>query len=218
MSNHLADWVVSLILCHERPRHRVRQIEKFVDIAQKLRLMNNYSALRAFVAGINNATDDPTMEEFKARSPDQAKNLRSWDVLLQQIRSHRAYRLALRNSKGACIPALEVHMSDLIRAHEGNGDSNDAYPSKIHWAKFNMMGRFIASTLQCQAQCRNSNDYDFPNREAIAELFIKIPVMSTEMQKSRLMSEDFDFDDVHPSVPPPSRPKDIAGLRKPFFW
>jgi hypothetical protein len=68
--------------------------------------MNNYSALRAFVAGINNATDDPTMEQFKARSPDHAKNLMSWDLLLQQIRSHRSYRLALRNSKGACIPAL----------------------------------------------------------------------------------------------------------------
>lgn len=214
--------------------------------------MNNYSALRAFVAGINNATDDPTMEQFKTRSPDQAKNLKSWDLLLQQIRSHRSYRLALRNSKGACIPALwvlialrkneiqhfrrEVHMSDLIRAHEGNGDTNDAYPSKIHWAKFNMMGRFIASTLQCQAQCRNSNDYGFPERTAIAELFVKIPVMSTEvctwpqflapllittqikMQKSRLKSEDFDFDDIHPSVPPLSQPRDIAGLRRLFFW
>ena len=72
-------------------------------------------------------------------------------------------------------------MSDLIRAQEGNGDTNEAYPSKIHWAKFNMMGRFIASTLQCQAQCRNSNDYDFPKRMAIAELFVKIPVMSTEV-------------------------------------
>jgi len=124
-SNHLADWlalslpfhcvpcvahalsrVVSLILCHERPKNRARQIEKFIDIAMKLRQMNNYSALRAFVAGINNATDDPTMEALKSKSPDHLKNLQSWDVLLQQTRAHRSYRLALRNSKGACIPAL----------------------------------------------------------------------------------------------------------------
>jgi hypothetical protein len=95
-----------LILCHERPRNRARQVEKFVDIAMKLRQMNNYSALRAFVAGINNATDDHTMEAFKSKSPDHWKNLQSWDVLLQQTRAHRSYRLALRNSKGACIPAL----------------------------------------------------------------------------------------------------------------
>jgi len=124
VSNLLADWlvgfpcgpfhfiqnwkrrVISLILCHERPKNRARQIEKFVDIALKLRQMNNYSALRAFVAGINNATDDLTMEQLKARAPESAKNLMSWDLLLQQIRSHRSYRLALRNSKGACIPAL----------------------------------------------------------------------------------------------------------------
>jgi hypothetical protein len=70
--------------------------------------MNNYSALRAFVAGINNANDDLTMEQFKTRFPDHDKNLRSWDVLLQQVRAHRSYRLALRNSKGACIPAMSV--------------------------------------------------------------------------------------------------------------
>jgi hypothetical protein len=99
---------VSLILCHEKPKARVKQIEKFVEVAQKLRALNNYSALRAFVAGINNATftGDETLEQFKLKSPEQAKNLQSWDVLLQQTRSHRAYRLALRNTKGACIPAL----------------------------------------------------------------------------------------------------------------
>jgi hypothetical protein len=107
--------VVSLILCHDRPKSRARQIEKFVEIAQRLRALNNYSALRAFVAGINNATfpGDETMEQFKAKSPEQAKNLQSWDVLLQQIRAHRAYRLALRNTKGACIPALSVRFIPL---------------------------------------------------------------------------------------------------------
>ena len=95
-----------MILCHERPRQRARQVEKFVDIATKVRQMNNYSTLRAFVAGINNAIDDPTMEAFKAKSPDHLKNLQSWDVLLQQTRAHRSYRMALRNSRGACIPAL----------------------------------------------------------------------------------------------------------------
>ena len=72
----------------------------------RVRQMNNYSTLRAFVAGINNAMDDPTMEAFKAKSPDHLKNLQSWDVLLQQTRAHRSYRMALRNSRGACIPAL----------------------------------------------------------------------------------------------------------------
>lgn len=124
VSNHLADWyvtrigfpissniffrVVSLILCHDKPRDRAKQIEKFADVAHKLRILNNYSALRAFVAGINNSTfiGDQTMEKFKKSAPEQAKALQSWDVLLQAIRAHRAYRMALKATKGPCIPAL----------------------------------------------------------------------------------------------------------------
>ncbi|KAI0322721.1 ras guanine nucleotide exchange factor domain-containing protein [Amylostereum chailletii] len=184
VSNHLADWVVSLILCHDKPRNRARQIEKFVEIASKLRHYSNYSALRAFVAGINNATfsGDPAMEEFQKKSPGQYKTFQSWELLLQSVRSHRAYRMALRNTKGACIPALEVHLSDLIRAHEGNADVHGEDPSKIHWAKFNMMGKFIQATAQYQARCRSSPDYHFPERPAIRDLLMKECLMDPEVR------------------------------------
>ncbi|KAJ7071009.1 ras guanine nucleotide exchange factor domain-containing protein [Mycena amicta] len=226
-SNHLAVWVVSMILCHDKPKVRAKQIEKMVEIAQKLRGLNNYAALRAFVAGINHSTftGDPTMEHFKAKSPDQAKNLQSWDVLLQQIRSHRAYRLALRNTKGACIPALEVHMSDLIRAHEANDDINPSDSNKIHWGKFNMMGRFINSTTQCQAQCRAVNDYAFPQRHHITEMLVAQCLMSEEMQKSRIALPESDF--IEGPTPPrapssqiglPVPQKDINKVRKLFSW
>ncbi|KAJ7706156.1 ras guanine nucleotide exchange factor domain-containing protein [Mycena rosella] len=226
-SNHLADWVVSLILCHDKAKTRAKQIEKIVEIAQKLRGLNNYSALRAFVAGINHSTfpGDSTMEQFKAKSPDQAKNLQSWDVLLQQIRSHRAYRLALRNTKGACIPALEVHMSDLIRAHEANDDVNPTDSTKIHWGKFNMMGRFINSTTQCQAQCRAVNDYDFPQRQHISEMLLSNSIMNDEMQKLRIAPPEADLDGPSPprimsrdnsSMGIPA--KDITKMRKLFSW
>ncbi|KAJ7630961.1 ras guanine nucleotide exchange factor domain-containing protein [Roridomyces roridus] len=223
-SNHLADWVVSIILCHDKARARAKQIEKIVEIAQKLRGLNNYSALRAFVAGINHSTfpGDQTMEQFKLKSPDQAKNLQSWDVLLQQIRSHRAYRLALRNTKGACIPALEVHMSDLIRAHEANDDVNPSDPTKIHWGKFNMMGRFINSTTQCQAQCRAVSDYNFPPRKHIGELLQADFIMNDDMQKSRIAPQE-DIDG--PSPPRMMREQssrlgtaDITKMRKLFSW
>ena len=75
----------------------------------------------------------------------------------------------------------EVHISDLIKAHEGNGDKNDSDPLKIHWGKYNMMGGFVATTVQCQAQCRNSTEYDFPERPFIAELLMKGPLMSIEV-------------------------------------
>ena len=67
----------------------------------------------------------------------------------------------------------EIHLSDLIRAHEGNPDYHDDDPSKIHWAKFNMMARFIDTIAQCQRGCRESGDYDrFAERSRIRDLFL----------------------------------------------
>ncbi|KAL0951160.1 hypothetical protein HGRIS_007892 [Hohenbuehelia grisea] len=218
-AERLGQWVVSLILCHDRPSKRARQIEKFVDIAQKLRAHNNYSALRAFVAGINNSTfpGDDSHERFKTNAPEQAKNLSSWDVLLRTHASHRAYRLALRNSRGAVIPALEVHMNDLIRAHEGNKDSDSNDPTKIHWGKYHLVGRLVGTPTACQAQCRASHEYHFEEKPSIKKLVFETPVMDEEFQKSRIAPPDFDVDDNFRPAPSEA-PKDVALLRKLFFW
>lgn len=72
-------------------------------------------------------------------------------------------------------------MSDLIRAHEANDDAKSGDPNKIHWGKFNMIGRFITSTTQCQAQCRSTNDYDFPERGHISNLLLTKYTMNDEV-------------------------------------
>jgi len=229
VSNHIATWVVTFILCHDKPKHRSRQIEKFVDIAVRLRSLHNYSALRAIIAGINSATfeGDPSLELFRSRSPEPWKSFQSFDQLLQSVRSHQKYRMALRNTAGPCIPALEIHLSDLIRAHEGNSDYHDDDPNKIHWAKFNMMARFIDAITQCQKGCRESTDYDFVPRKNISKLcllFNEELLMDTEMQKSRIAPPDSEGEDGYGVPVPrtftrdlPYQPKEPI-LRKIFGW
>ncbi|EKM83863.1 hypothetical protein AGABI1DRAFT_32846 [Agaricus bisporus var. burnettii JB137-S8] len=212
VANHIGDWVISLILCHDKPLKRARQMEKMVDIAARLRTLHNYSALRAFVAGINSATypGDETMELFKSRSPEHAKNLQSWEVLLQTLRAHRAYRLALRNSKGS------FHIADMIKAQENNRDSKEDDPSKIHWAKFSMMGRFVAITTQCQNQCRSSTDYHFPDRRHVRELFIRRNIMSPELQRARLKDPELGEYGLLPNQHLPKQ--EAQAMRRLFFW
>ncbi|TFY69742.1 hypothetical protein EVJ58_g219 [Rhodofomes roseus] len=221
VSNRLADWVVSLILCHDKPKKRATQIEKFVQVAEVLRVQHNYSALRAFVAGINSATfeGDLSLEIFQARTQDMWKKFQSYDHLLQSVRSHQKYRMALRNSKGACIPALEIHLSDLIRAHEGNPDYQDDDPTKIHWAKFNMMARFIDVITQCQEGCRASEQFrDVEKLRTQEPWYLRwesdTMLMSLEMQRSRITPPDADGYDESGQL----QSKDAAVLRKIFFW
>ena len=88
---------------------RARFTHLFIEIAGRLRFINNYSALRAVVAGLNAAvfnSNGMTAEIFKSKYTQQYKLFQSYDQLLQATRSHAKYRLALRNSKGPCIPAL----------------------------------------------------------------------------------------------------------------
>lgn len=100
---------VSVILCHDRPKARARQIEKFAEVALRLRTLNNYSGLRAIVTAINQASfpGDQPMELFRARG-DIHKKFLSLDVLLRTTGMHQSYRMALRNTKGPCIPSLWV--------------------------------------------------------------------------------------------------------------
>lgn len=77
-------------------------------------------------------------------------------------------------------------MSDLIRAHEGNPDFGVTEPNKVHWGKFNMLGRFIHTTTQCQLQCQLTPDYNFPDRLKIRDLVFNDFVMSEEVSSYRL--------------------------------
>ncbi|PFH54496.1 hypothetical protein AMATHDRAFT_70 [Amanita thiersii Skay4041] len=232
-ANHLAEWVISIILSHDRPRNRAKQLERLIEIASKLRHLNNYSALRAFIAGIHGSIfpGDGTMEAFKAKNTEQYKTLQSWEVLFKPLRSHRAYRMALKNSKGGCIPALEVHIQDLIKTNEGNSDSHSDDSTKIHWGKFNLIGKLIISTSQYQTQCRNAPEYNFPDRGDIVSRLFNRQLMTEEvrlkanendvesdsnlqMKRSRLPADYAENEDFNPlplrNLPIPVPPQQVT--------
>ncbi|KAH8120383.1 ras GEF [Phellopilus nigrolimitatus] len=198
---------VSLILCHDKPRSRARQIEKFAEIAIRLRTLNNYSGLRAIITAINQATypGDQSMEIFKTKV-DLHKKFLSSDILLRTTGAHQSYRMALRNTKGPCIPSLEVHTSDLHRANEGNPDTKPDDHSKINWAKYNMIGRFVATTTALQERCRGPNGYRLEENKYIGQLF-DVPVMDYDMQQSRVLQP---ADEDGTSLNPPTSSGSLA--------
>lgn len=108
--------VVSLILCHDKAKSRAKQIERLVDVAERLRLMDNYSACRSFVAGINQTTldGDLTMDIFMRRAPEKYNMFRSYNILFKNQRAHGAYRQDLRTVKGACVPDVYVTTAHLL--------------------------------------------------------------------------------------------------------
>lgn len=124
----------------------------------------------------------------------------------------------------------EVHIADMVKAQENNKDCKEDDPSKIHWAKFSMMGRFVSITAQCQNQCRSSTDYHFVDRRHIRDLFIKRNVMSLEVRFSSILhsigcSRVFQLQRARLKDPEvgdygllPNPKQEAQAMRRLFFW
>ncbi|KAJ5788558.1 Guanine-nucleotide dissociation stimulator CDC25 [Penicillium paradoxum] len=148
--NHLAFFVASLILLRDKPKHRAKAMEKFMNIAGKLRRQNNYNSLGAVIAGINGT---PVQRLTQTRDlvpiPVQKEFMRQV-ILMGTQRSHFAYRLAWENSFSERIPFLPLHRRDLVSAEEGNKTFVGENKSRINWKKFEVMGEVVLGIQRSQ--------------------------------------------------------------------
>jgi hypothetical protein len=76
----------------------------------------------------------------------------------------------------------DVHVSDIIRAHEGNPDFDPNNPALIHWAKFSMIGRFVDVVLVAQEGCRTNGGYRFDLRPSVRQNIMYEPLMSPDVR------------------------------------
>jgi RasGEF domain len=99
-----------LILAHDKVRLRERQVERFIELAAKLRTLNNYVGLRAVKTGINNATfpNDEIMTMLRDNKLKLYQMFLGWEILLNSASNHRAYRMAIRHTSGPGIPDMFV--------------------------------------------------------------------------------------------------------------
>ncbi|KAL1953379.1 hypothetical protein VTO42DRAFT_2950 [Malbranchea cinnamomea] len=148
--NHLAYFVASMVLLRDKPKHRAQALEKFTNIAQKLRALNNYNSLGAIIAGLNGTPVYRLTQTRELLPQSTQKQFMSLVILMGTQKSHFAYRLAWENSFGERIPFLPLHLRDLVSAEEGNKTFVGANNDCINWRKFEIMGEVILGIQQSQ--------------------------------------------------------------------
>lgn len=177
---------------------------RFIELAAKLRTLNNYVGLRAVKTGINNATypNDEIMAMLKDSGSKNRyyRQFLGWEILLNSANNHRAYRMAIRHTTGPGIPDMfvlqsylldylthslcrEVHTFDMVRANDSNVDWKDDDHSRIHWGKFTLMARMIFMLQGLQEKIRSSGQYQFPERMEVREMLMN-DVMDVEVSRS----------------------------------
>lgn len=172
--NHLALFVSSMILTRDKPKHRAKMVEKFMDLAWKVRQMNNYHALGAIVAALSGEEIVRLVQTHELISQDQQKQFMRLKILMGHQKSHAAYRMAWENSPGERIPYLPRIQEDLTKAAQGNptfvGGSRN-----INWRKFEIMGDTIVGVQRSQEQ-----PYTFADRAARGESIDKL-ILETKL-------------------------------------
>ncbi|PHH66453.1 hypothetical protein CDD81_7508 [Ophiocordyceps australis] len=148
--NHIAKWVANMILVRDKARHRAQILERFIDVAVKLRQLNNYNGLAAVLAGIN-GTPVMRLSQTWALLPEGAfKRFRKLEVLMGTEKSHFAYRLAWENSSLPRIPFMPLHSRDLVSAEEGGKTYIGPDGDRINWKKFEILGEVLVPIMRSQ--------------------------------------------------------------------
>jgi hypothetical protein len=150
--NHIAQWVSNMILIRDKAKHRAPCLEKFMQIAQKLRQMNNYNGLAAVLAGINGTAIHRLSQTRALVAADVQKRFAGLVLLMGTQKSHFAYRLAWENSSLPRIPFIPLHRRDLVSAEEGSRTLVGPNGDRINWKKFEVLGEVLLPVMKSQGQ------------------------------------------------------------------
>ncbi|KAG9229601.1 ras guanine nucleotide exchange factor domain-containing protein [Amylocarpus encephaloides] len=148
--NHIAHWVANMILMRDKAKHRAQMLEKFMTIALKLRLLNNYNGLAAVLAGINGSAIHRLTQTRNIVPAEVQKRFARLVVLMGSQKSHFAYRLAWENSPLPRIPFIPLHRRDLVSAEEGSRTFVGANGERINWKKFEVLSEVILPIMKSQ--------------------------------------------------------------------
>ena len=164
--NHLAIFVSGMILFRDKPKHRARALERFMDLAWKVRQLNNYNSLGAIVAGIGGNEIVRLGATQELVPVDKRKQFMRLTILMGINRSHAAYRMAWENSFAERIPFLPLLRQDLTMAASAN---QTFIGTNVNWKKFDIMGEAIVGVQKSLEQ-----PYSFPARNTMTDHTVKL--------------------------------------------
>ncbi|EXJ78747.1 hypothetical protein A1O1_09149 [Capronia coronata CBS 617.96] len=118
-SNQLTNWVAEMILHHSEVKKRVVVIKHFVAIAEKCRVLNNFSAVTAIVSAFGTAPILRLNRTWQAVNPKTRAMLESMRQLISSTKNFVQYRETLHAATPPCIPFLGVYLTDLIFIEDG---------------------------------------------------------------------------------------------------
>ncbi|XP_078287061.1 LOW QUALITY PROTEIN: RAS guanyl-releasing protein 1-like [Rhinoraja longicauda] len=146
--NGISQWVQLMILTRPTPAQRSEVFTKFIHVAQKLRLLQNFNTLMAVIGGLCHSAISRLKETSSYLSQDVSKALNEMTELLSSCSNYSNYRRVFSECTGFKIPILGVHLKDLVSLNEALPDYLEA--TKINLSKLQQLYSRISELTRIQ--------------------------------------------------------------------
>jgi len=157
-------------------------MEKFINIAQCLRKLNNFNLLTAVVCGINNSSVLRLKWTREKMSKQHMQTLKDFELLMNMEFAYKNYREVMREVIPPCIPYLGVYLQDLTFIDEGNPDKIGPL---INFSKRQLVAKIIS-----EIDCYKRETYRIVGSKGIENFWNQLPRLSDgELYRHSLICE-----------------------------
>ncbi|KAI0754910.1 ras GEF [Daedaleopsis nitida] len=122
LSNRIANWVAESVLAREDSQKRARVVKHFINVADRCRVLQNFSTMTAVISGLNTPPIrrlKRTWEQVNAKFMSQLKICES---TIDTNKNFNNYRSLLARIQPPCVPFIGVYLTTLTFINDGAED------------------------------------------------------------------------------------------------
>ncbi|CAL1533829.1 unnamed protein product, partial [Lymnaea stagnalis] len=148
--DQLQYWVVTEMVLLNNVGKRVQLLRKFIKLAQHCKELNNFHAFFAITMGLGHLAVSRLSQTWEKLPGKVKKMFSEFETVMEPVRNHRSYRLAVSKLTSPIIPFMPLLIKDMTFTNEGN---KTYYDNMVNFEKMHM----IAQTLRTVRFCRRNH-------------------------------------------------------------
>lgn len=181
--NIFSRWVATYILSKDVLKDRVKAVKRILKILAHLREFNNFDALTAVLAGLNNSSVyrlKATWEKIKKYKV--YNSLVECREIMDTTGSYSNYRKAVSTADPPIVPYLGVYLTDLTFIEDGNSDYLKVKCDRDNIINFDKL-RKVAAVIK-DIDIYKQTPYNFNSVDAIQNFLANLkPLDDDELYK-----------------------------------
>ncbi|KIJ14919.1 hypothetical protein PAXINDRAFT_115260 [Paxillus involutus ATCC 200175] len=121
-SNRIAHWVTYSILCKDDYRRRAALMKQFILVADRCRVLQNFSTMMAIVTGLNSSPIHRLKRSWEQVNSKHMSQLETCEAIINSYKNYNKYRTALAAVAPPCVPFIGVFLTALTHIQDGSKD------------------------------------------------------------------------------------------------